>query len=166
MSATEDSPAGPGEPRQSYQVATDGACKGNPGPTGWAWVGEDGEWAAGSLSQGTNKLIQKGAKLVMEVEDICEELPRELVLCAGGGGDGDAGSGAEAGVEADELESECLGLLVGSPRGPDWIAARVGIPPGELLACLSSMAIKGWVAEEAGGRFRLLINPSCRKKSI
>jgi ribonuclease HI len=39
-----------------YIVATDGACKGNPGPTGWAWVGEDGEWAAGSIAQGTNNI--------------------------------------------------------------------------------------------------------------
>lgn len=39
-----------------YTVATDGACKGNPGPTGWAWVGEDGHWAAGSLPEGTNNI--------------------------------------------------------------------------------------------------------------
>ncbi|MFT4028498.1 MAG: ribonuclease H [Protaetiibacter sp.] len=39
-----------------YVLATDGACKGNPGPAGWAWVGEDGEWAAGSLPQGTNNI--------------------------------------------------------------------------------------------------------------
>jgi ribonuclease HI len=37
-------------------VATDGACSGNPGPTGWAWVGEDGTWAAGSLVVGTNQV--------------------------------------------------------------------------------------------------------------
>ncbi|MFV0320187.1 MAG: ribonuclease H [Microbacterium sp.] len=40
----------------SYTVATDGACKGNPGPTGWAWVGEDGHWAAGSRPEGTNNI--------------------------------------------------------------------------------------------------------------
>lgn len=39
-----------------YVVATDGACKGNPGPTGWAWVAADGHWAAGSLPQGTNNI--------------------------------------------------------------------------------------------------------------
>lgn len=39
-----------------YTVATDGACKGNPGPAGWAWVGEDGHWAAGSIPQGTNNI--------------------------------------------------------------------------------------------------------------
>lgn len=40
----------------SYTVATDGACKGNPGPAGWAWVGEDGHWAAGSIPEGTNNI--------------------------------------------------------------------------------------------------------------
>lgn len=39
-----------------YVVATDGACKRNPGPTGWAWVGEDGRWSAGSLAHGTNNV--------------------------------------------------------------------------------------------------------------
>ncbi|MBK0549878.1 ribonuclease HI, partial [Klebsiella pneumoniae] len=27
-----------------------------PGPTGWAWVGEDGRWAAGSVLEGTNNV--------------------------------------------------------------------------------------------------------------
>jgi len=39
-----------------YIVATDGACQGNPGPTGWAWVAADGHWSAGSLAQGTNNI--------------------------------------------------------------------------------------------------------------
>lgn len=39
-----------------YIVATDGACKGNPGPAGWAWVGEDGHWASGSIREGTNNI--------------------------------------------------------------------------------------------------------------
>ena len=40
----------------TYTVATDGACKGNPGPAGWAWVAEDGHWAAGSVVEGTNNI--------------------------------------------------------------------------------------------------------------
>ena len=40
----------------TYTLATDGACKGNPGPAGWAWVGEDGRWAAGSIPSGTNNI--------------------------------------------------------------------------------------------------------------
>ncbi|MDX2376519.1 ribonuclease HI [Microbacterium sp. LRZ72] len=41
---------------EGYIVATDGACKGNPGPAGWAWVAEDGHWAAGSIIEGTNNI--------------------------------------------------------------------------------------------------------------
>jgi len=37
-------------------VATDGACKRNPGPAGWAWVSADGRWASGSLISGTNNI--------------------------------------------------------------------------------------------------------------
>jgi ribonuclease HI len=40
----------------AYVVATDGACQGNPGPAGWAWVAEDGHWAAGSVPEGTNNI--------------------------------------------------------------------------------------------------------------
>ena len=42
--------------RTRYIVATDGACKGNPGPAGWAWVAEDGHWSAGSVPEGTNNI--------------------------------------------------------------------------------------------------------------
>lgn len=37
-------------------IATDGACKRNPGPTGWAWVTADGRWESGSLRDGTNNI--------------------------------------------------------------------------------------------------------------
>ena len=39
-----------------YIVATDGACQGNPGPAGWAWVAADGNWAAGAVPEGTNNI--------------------------------------------------------------------------------------------------------------
>ena len=37
-------------------IATDGSCHPNPGPGGWAWVDEDGRFAAGSFVQGTNNI--------------------------------------------------------------------------------------------------------------
>ena len=43
-------------PESRYTVATDGACQRNPGPAGWAWVGQDGHWAAGSLKHGTHNI--------------------------------------------------------------------------------------------------------------
>lgn len=39
-------------------VATDGACKRNPGPAGWAWVTADGRWGSGSLAAGTNNIAE------------------------------------------------------------------------------------------------------------
>jgi ribonuclease HI len=62
-----------------YIVATDGACKGNPGPTGWAWVGEDGHWAAGALPSGTNN-IGELLGLLRAIEDHADI--RDLVVQA------------------------------------------------------------------------------------
>lgn len=37
-------------------VATDGACSGNPGPAGWAWVDQTGRWRSGGLARSTNQV--------------------------------------------------------------------------------------------------------------
>lgn len=37
-------------------VGTDGSCVTNPGPTGWAYVAEDGRSACGGLVMGTNNI--------------------------------------------------------------------------------------------------------------
>ena len=44
-------------------VYTDGACSGNPGPGGWAWVVPDGEFAAGSDLATTNQRMELKAAL-------------------------------------------------------------------------------------------------------
>ncbi len=36
-------------------VYTDGACSGNPGPGGWAWIVPDGPYAAGFDPATTNQ---------------------------------------------------------------------------------------------------------------
>jgi DNA processing protein len=112
-----------------------------------------------ALSQGTNQLIQKGAKLVMAVEDICEELPFACLPQAERPG-GVARCGGEG---PNPRESACIELLQGEPRGLDWLVARTAIAPAELLACLTAMSFRGWVVEEAGGQFRLLLDPACRR---
>lgn len=40
------------------RVWTDGACKGNPGPGGWAWVADDRRWASGAEAQSTNQRME------------------------------------------------------------------------------------------------------------
>lgn len=42
---------------------TDGACLGNPGPGGWAWVVPDGPYAAGAEPQTTNQRMELAAAL-------------------------------------------------------------------------------------------------------
>ena len=44
-------------------VYTDGACLGNPGPGGWAWVVPDGPFAAGFASETTNQRMELTAAL-------------------------------------------------------------------------------------------------------
>ncbi len=39
-------------------VYTDGACRGNPGPGGWAWAVEDGPYASGADPQTTNQRME------------------------------------------------------------------------------------------------------------
>jgi len=44
-------------------VYTDGACSGNPGPGGWAWVVPDGPFAAGFAPRTTNQRMELTATL-------------------------------------------------------------------------------------------------------
>ncbi|HEY5650666.1 MAG TPA: RNase H family protein, partial [Acidimicrobiia bacterium] len=44
-------------------VYTDGACSGNPGPGGWAWIVPDGPFAAGGESMTTNQRMELTAAL-------------------------------------------------------------------------------------------------------
>lgn len=45
------------------RVYTDGACSGNPGPGGWAWVVPDGPFAAGASVASTNQRMELTAVL-------------------------------------------------------------------------------------------------------
>lgn len=39
-------------------IGTDGSAIGNPGPTGWAWVAEDGRFETGGLPRSTNNVAE------------------------------------------------------------------------------------------------------------
>jgi len=47
----------------ALEVWTDGACSGNPGPGGWAWVTEDGRQGSGAESPTTNQRMEIQAAL-------------------------------------------------------------------------------------------------------
>lgn len=44
-------------------VYTDGACRGNPGRGGWAWVVPGGPWASGAARRATNQRMEVQAVL-------------------------------------------------------------------------------------------------------
>ena len=44
-------------------VGTDGACKPNPGPSGWAWVVDRDCWQSGALGEQTNNIAELHAIL-------------------------------------------------------------------------------------------------------
>ena len=44
-------------------VYTDGACRGNPGPGGWAWAVPDGAYASGAEGHTTNQRMEITAAL-------------------------------------------------------------------------------------------------------
>lgn len=54
-------------------VFTDGACSGNPGPGGWAWIRPDAQWAAGFEPHTTNQRMELTAVL-----RACERFPDPL----------------------------------------------------------------------------------------
>src|SRR5665648_520505 len=76
-----DEPAAPTTPVQTTVdaliVGTDGACSGNPGPAGWAWVDQHGTWRSGGLMRGTNQV----AELLAVLHAVRAHMPvRELTI--------------------------------------------------------------------------------------
>ena len=49
--------------RTSLVVYTDGACRGNPGPGGWAWAIPEGRYASGAEGHTTNQRMEIMAAL-------------------------------------------------------------------------------------------------------
>ncbi len=95
-----------------------------------------------SKSEGTNKLIQEGAKLVQNVEDILEEFgritPRER----------------EARFSAlDEDEKKIYLALLEGPRHIDELAVELDMPANQLLTKLFVMEMKGIITELPGKYF-------------
>lgn len=104
------------------------------------------------LSSGTHSLIKKGAKLVTDVEDILEELQGlrkgPPLVC-------EVGTVAlhDSGDELQKRERALLMLLRDGAKSLDSMIEATGDTPGEVLASLTSLVLKGWVAEEPGGRY-------------
>lgn len=91
-------------------------------------------------SQGTNRLIQEGAKLVRNYTDILQELNLTIVVRQ-----------AEIGQfsPANNVESAILGQLSSEPNHIDEICRRSGLSMPEVSSALAMLELKG-VAKQVG----------------
>ena len=91
-------------------------------------------------SQGTNRLIQEGAKLVRNYADILEELNLTIVVQQ---------MEIKEFSPADEVESAILKQLTSEPNHIDEICRRSGLPMPEVSSTLSMLELKG-IARQVG----------------
>ena len=91
-------------------------------------------------SQGTNRLIQEGAKLVRNYTDILQELNLTIVV-------------QQVKIEefspADEIESVILKQLSSEPSHVDEICRRSGLTMPEVSSTLAMLELKG-IARQVG----------------
>jgi DNA processing protein len=104
-------------------------------------------------SQGTNSLIQDGAKLVQGWEDVVAEWPREWrgalrpFPASGPSGEPEAGAGDEPG------ERTILALLGDEPVAVDAMVERSRLSSGQVSAGLMALELRGLVRRIAGQRY-------------
>jgi len=90
---------------------------------------------------GTNRLIQQGAKLVQDVNDVLDELNVQVV-------------GQQLAFRAltpeDPVERSLLDVLSGEPLHVDEIVRKVGLPTATVSGALALLELKG-MARHVGG---------------
>lgn len=97
-------------------------------------------------SRGTNRLIKEGAKLVEEVADIIEELPR----CAGA-----RPTPAQPDFSLTSGEAAVYALLTEAPLHIDDVIVRSSLPVSEVSAILLHLELKGAVIQLPGKNFAI-----------
>ncbi|HEY9382964.1 MAG TPA: DNA-processing protein DprA [Gemmatimonadales bacterium] len=99
------------------------------------------------VSAGTNRLIRDGAEPLLELSDLLHHYP-ELARSADGGG-------ADPVVPVAPLERRLLTALHRESLPVERLVALVDAPVADALDALSALELRGVVAQEGGGRYRL-----------
>jgi DNA processing protein len=97
-------------------------------------------------SQGTNRLIQQGAKLVISVEDVLEELNLTMISQQ---------AEVRAVIPEDETESRLLEHISSEPIHVDEIGRQSGLPIVQVTSTLAMMELKGMVRQVGGMNYVL-----------
>jgi DNA processing protein len=97
-----------------------------------------------SLHEGPNRLIQEGAKLVRNVDDILDEIAPQLR----------ARAIATPGAALSEVERRVLEAMRPGDAHVDEVIRRAALPPGAALETLLALELRGVVEQQPGMRFR------------
>jgi DNA processing protein len=100
-----------------------------------------------AASTGTNRLIQEGAKLVITVEDILDELniARHKV---------EARVLTRQVAPAGSAEAPLLRFLSSQPLPVDELVRQSGLPTAEVLSALTLLELQGYVEDDGRGSYR------------
>jgi DNA processing protein len=97
-------------------------------------------------SEGPNRLIQYGAKLVHDAQDVLHELPREVLALL-----------QPSPLEATPPESPLAEVLATLSRDEgahiDTVAARLGRTPSAVAESLLQLELDGWIRALPGARY-------------
>ncbi len=102
-------------------------------------------------SLGPNRLIQDGAKLVTNVDDILAELPQQLDMFS------KAPSAAPPAIQLNESEQKIMARLSHEPIHIDLLARQVNMPASQLLAALLDLEFKNAVKQLPGKYFLKMV---------
>jgi DNA processing protein len=97
-------------------------------------------------SKGCNRLIQQGAKLVLDIKDVLEELNLNMVAQQ---------LELQAVVPENETESLLLSFLSSEPLHVDEIIRQAALPVSEVSSALALMELKGLVRQVGGMNYVL-----------
>jgi DNA processing protein len=97
-------------------------------------------------SQGTNNLIQQGAKVVCDISDVLEELNLTMIS---------EQAQARAIIPDNETEAALLEHLSGEPVHVDALGRAVDLPISEVTSTLALMELKGQVRQVGGMNYVL-----------
>ncbi len=103
-------------------------------------------------SVGTNRLIKKGARLLTELQDLFDELPRLAGKVTA--------KRFQSLPDLTDMEKKMITLLADGPVQIDRLSRDAGLTVSEVLEYLLALELKGLVQELSGKRFMLSEMPS------
>jgi DNA processing protein len=99
---------------------------------------------------GANRLIQDGAKMVLETADLLHELNLTMVSDQ---------SQARQVLPDNEIEATILASLSGEPTHVDDLGRVIGLPIAQVTSALALMELKGMVRQVSGMKYVLAREP-------